>query len=288
MRAKVESAGEGERPAARRRVRSLRGAAAFVDRAGLALVYPADDLALPSLWEAVSGQSEVSWAVRDERGGFVEFTPDFERVWRWKDELPDRRLAIMGKHIRGRAALLSLDSIGALYALTGRPGRPHDFRDVELSELELEVAEAILDGGPLSTADVHELLGRDRKRTNAAIDSLQRKLVLTGAGAQERPQGWPAVVVDILARRFATQLRQLPAPDGARAELATAVLRSAGELSAADLAAIIGGSRRLAAATLERLVGEDVARRHDEDELALWRATRPRAIPGAAKSGAKR
>lgn len=265
-----------------RAVRSLRGAAAFVERAGLALVYPAEDLELPSLWEAVAGEREITWAVRDERGGFVEFTRDFERVWRWKDELPQQRLAVMGKHLRGRAALVSLSLIGPLYALTGRPGRDADFREAELSSLEREVAEAVLQCGRCSTADVHTLLGRDRRRTNAAIDSLQRKLVLTGAGAQERPQGWPAVVVDILARRFASQLRDLPTPDDAHAELATAVLRSAGELSAADLAAIIGGSRRRARATLDRLVDEGVARPHDEDGLALWQATRPCSIAGQA------
>jgi len=260
-----------------RLVRSLHGAAAFVDRAGLALVYPADDLVLPSLWEAVAGETEIRWAVRDDRGRFVEFTPDFERVWRWKDELPDQRLAVMGKHLRGRAALVSLAMIAPLYALTGRAGHAEDFRDTDLTPHEREVADAVLQLGPCSTADVHELLGRDRKRTSAATDSLQRKLVLTGAGAQERPQGWPAVVVDVLARRFAAQLRHLPAAEDARAELAGVVLRRAGELSAADLAAVIGGPHHAAAAALDRLVDDGVARRHDEDEFALWRPARRRA-----------
>jgi CRP-like cAMP-binding protein len=240
------------------------------------VLYPNDDLVLPSLWEALTGRQEVDWAVRENGGRFVDFTPDFARVWRWKDELPESRLVCVGKHLGGRASLVSLRLLPALYSLTGRRGRPDDFRDEELSPVERDVAEALLEAGPVSTAELPELVGHERKRVSAATDRLQRRLVLTAAGRQERERGWPAVVLDVLPRRYRQALgRRLPDRDEARMELAASVLRSAGDVSAADLSAVIGSSRREAAAALDGLVAQGRARRREEDGFDLWGATRP-------------
>jgi len=240
------------------------------------LLYPNDDLVLPSLWEALTGRQEVDWAVRENGGRFVDFTPDFARVWRWKDELPESRLVCVGKHLGGRASLVSLRLLPALYSLTGRRGRPDDFRDEELSPVERDVAEALLEAGPVSTAELPELVGHERKRVSAATDRLQRRLVLTAAGRQERERGWPAVVLDVLPRRYRQALgRRLPDRDEARMELAASVLRSAGDVSAADLSAVIGSSRREAAAALDGLVAQGRARRREEEGFDLWAATRP-------------
>src|SRR5919198_5405234 len=91
---------------ARRKIGSVRGAAAWVNRVGLAALFPIDDLVLPSLWEALTGKTDVEWAVREEGGRFVEFTEDFGRVWRWKDELPEQRLVCAGKHLGGKVSLV--------------------------------------------------------------------------------------------------------------------------------------------------------------------------------------
>jgi winged helix DNA-binding protein len=254
----------------KRRIASIRGAAAWVDRVGLAVLYPNDDLVLPSLWEALTGRKDVDWATREDGGRFVDFTPDFARVWRWKDELPEQRLVCAGKHLGGRASLVSLRMLPALYALTGRAGHPEDFRDEELSPVELDVAEAVLESGPLSTAELPELAGHERKRVSAATHRLQRRLVLTAAGRQERERGWPAVVLDLLPRRYGHRLHDLPSAEDGRAALASVALRSASELSAADFAAVIGGPRRDAAAALDRLVEEGKARSRDAGGFVLW------------------
>ena len=147
----------------------------------------------------------------------------------------------------------------------------------EPSPLERAVTDFLGDQGPCSTADLPGLIGYERKPVAAAVDRLQRRLVLTTAGAQERPQGWPAVVVDLMARRYADQLRRLPKPETARVELAALVLGSAGELSAADLAAVIGLTRKEAGAALDLLVEDGTARRQDEEGFALYRRSRRRA-----------
>ena len=181
-----------------------------------------------------------------------------------------------GKHLGGRASLVSLRTLPALYALTGRAGKADDFRSEELSPIERDVAEALLENGPTSSAELPHVAGHERKRTHAAAERLQRRLVLTAAGRQERDRGWPAVILDILPRRHGERLRKLPNAGAARTDLAATVLRSAREISAADLAAVIGGPRTEAAAALDRLADQGTARPRDAGDYVLWRATSKR------------
>ncbi|HET7045925.1 hypothetical protein [Gaiella sp.] len=58
-------------------------AAAFVERARIALIYPQADLVLPPLREAVADGRDFDWAIRDAEGRFVDFTPEFGAVRRW-------------------------------------------------------------------------------------------------------------------------------------------------------------------------------------------------------------
>ena len=217
---------------------------------------------MPSLWEAVAGTPEITWSTRDDDGRFVDFSPEFGRVWRWKDELPERRLVCVGKHVHGRSALVSLELLPALYASRPEP--------VEFSPLEEDVIRFLDEQGPCSTADLPDLIGDERRRVARAVDRLQRSLVLTTAGAQERRQGWPAVVLDLLRRRYGERLQRLPGENEARARLAEVVLRSATDVSAADLAAVIGCTRKQASAALDRLVDEGSARRREEGEFAVY------------------
>ncbi len=237
-------------------VRSLNAAAAFVERVGIATVFPSSDLVLPSLWQAVAGTTEVDWSVRDDAGAFVSFSPDFDRVWRWKDELPEQRRACAGKHLGRFVALLSQEALADVFALRVEP---------ELGPLQRELVEAVREQGPCSGPELRLLLGTsDRRSVAAAVDGLQRQLVLTNAGIVEQEQGWPAVRVDLLERRFA--LDRLPEPEEARRRLASRVLESAGEASAADVAAALGWRVKQAATVLESLA----APAREEDGIPIW------------------
>jgi Winged helix DNA-binding domain len=256
----------------RRLVRSLRGAAAFVDRVGIALLFPKDDLILPSLWEAVAGSERVEWATRDDEERFVEFSPNFDRVWRWKDELPEKRLACVGKHLRGRSVLISLKALPALYALTGRTGKPTDFRKQDdLSPMERDVAEFVYREGPVSAAVVRRAFSGGPKRPSSVIDALEKLLILTRAGNEEQEQGWAAAMLDVLPRRYREHLRRLPKPDDARVHLAGCVLGGAGELSVADLTGAMGWRKAEATATLDSLVGKGSATVTPDDGIAIYR-----------------
>src|SRR3954454_23867832 len=126
------------------RVQSLEAAAAFVDRTGIATAWGKADLVLPSLWRAIAGL-DADWAIRDENGKPTGFSPEFDRLWRWKDELPERRLACAGKHSTRPSLLTAARRLGAAYARTGRSGAADDFREDELETIEGEVAEAVLE-----------------------------------------------------------------------------------------------------------------------------------------------
>src|SRR2546425_186390 len=116
------------------------------------------------------------------------------------------------------------------------------------------------EAGPATGPAIRKLLGTsDRKAVDRAIGVLQRRLVLTNAGVAEQQQGWPAIRVDILPRRWKASLRGLPAPEDSRRQLAQAVLGSAGELTAADLAAIFSWQRGDAAAVLHELADAGLA-----------------------------
>ena len=228
---------------------------------------------MPSLWQAVSGRLDVDWAIRDEQGAYVSFTPEMAKCWRWKDELPEKGLACVGKHLGRWSALVAPRLVPVLYALTGRPGAPQDFRDAELSQLQREVAEAVLEGGPATGPELRTLVGADKKQVDAAVIVLQRALVLTNSGLVEQKQGWGAIAVDLLARRF--PLPALPDEDEARLELAATVLASCGELSATDLGGALGWRLKRSRETLGALVDRGEARSRREEGLELWSARAP-------------
>lgn len=249
-------------------VRSLTAAAAFVDRVGLALVFRKEGVVLPSLYEAVAGPGPTKWA-EEREDGKLTFTPELSVVWAWKDDLADARLACAGKHVRGWPSLVSLALLPALYALTGRGGSAGDFRDAVMPPLEREIAEAVLTTGPSDAHDVRRAIGgRDTVAVNRGIDSLQRRLVLTRAGTIQRDRSWPATIYDVLPRRY--PLPQLPAPDRARGDLASALLRTAGTLSAADLSRALGFPRREAVKVLEGLAMEGRALPRTESGVPVW------------------
>jgi hypothetical protein len=241
---------------------------------GIAALFPGSDLVLPSLWEAVAGSREVDWAVRNDEGKYVSFTPEMEKCWGWKDELPARGHVCVGKHLGRWAALIAPRVLPSLYALTGRAGRAEDFRDGELTPLQLEVAEAVLSAGPSTGPELRALVGADKKQVDAAVIVLQRSLVLTNSGLVERQQGWGAIAVDVLSRRW--PLGALPAENDARRELAGTVLASSGELSAADLGGALGWRLKRSRETLLDLVERGEARVRELDGLQLFAAYWPR------------
>jgi hypothetical protein len=251
-----------------RPIKSIRGAAAWLDRVGIAALLPGSELVLPSLWEAISGTRAVEWAEIDEDGRNV-FTPEMTKCWAWKDVLPAQELGVVGKHFGRWAALVAPRMLPPLYALTGRRGRADDFREAELTPVQLEVCEAVLGAGPSTGPELRALTGADKKQVGAAVVALQRQLVLTNAHVVEQRNGWGAIAVDLLARRWPQT--KLPPRDAAERTLAATVLASCGEISAADLGGALGWRVKRSRETLDALVERGEAARADEGGLTLYR-----------------
>jgi chromosome segregation and condensation protein ScpB len=253
------------------RIPSLESAAAFIDQIGIVVAWGKSDLVLPSLWHGIAG-SGADWAIRDEAGNATEFTPEFRQLWRWKDELPERRLACAGRHFNAAALLIAPRLLADAYALTGRAGAAKDFRDEpELEALEREVAEAVLENGPLIAPEIRRVLATDdRKAVERAIKRLQRRFVLTNAGAVEQSQGWSAISQDLFARRWKRYLRRRPEEGKARQSLVLAVLSGTDEVSAADVAGALGWRRKQAEAVLDELTSARRAESTTTDGIRLW------------------
>lgn len=238
-------------------VRSVKAAAAWVDRVGLALLFPKADVVLPSLWEAVNGSAEDNWAIREPDGTFVRWTKEMGLLWRAKDELPAQGLACVGKHLARVSACVAPRLLPMLCAQADR--EPRD-------GLEQELVDAVRTQGPLTGPELRSLLGAPKPAVDAAVAVLHRRLVLTSSHLVEQDAGWGALAHDLVDCKWKLPKR-LPDPDAARRDLAGLVLASAGELTAADLAGVFGWRRRLAAEVLDEL-----APSRDAGEFRIWAA----------------
>jgi hypothetical protein len=236
-------------------VRSLEQAAAWVDDVGVALLFPKADVVLPSLWEQVNGSPEENWSIREADGTFVRWTEEMGFLWGAKDDLPARGLVCVGKHVARVATCVAPRLVPTLLAAADRP---------ELDGLEQAITGVVTTEGPLTGPQLRERLGMPKKEVDRSVAALHRRLVLTNSHLVEQDGPWGAIAHDLLARKWKVPKRQ-PARDKARRVLAQTVLDSAGELTAADLAAPFGWRRKDAAAVLD-----EIAEGRDADGFRIW------------------
>jgi hypothetical protein len=236
-------------------VRTLSQAAKWVDKVGLALLFPKTDVVLPSLWEQVNGDAGRNWAVRDAEGGFVEWTAEMGFLWGAKDELPARGLVCVGKHLARVATCVAPRLVPTLVA-AGEPYEPEG--------LEAELVDAITREGPLTGPVLRELTGAAKKDVDKGVIALHRRLVLTNSHLVEQDGPWGAIAHDLLARKWKVPKR-LTSPQEARRELARVFLASAGEVTAADLGPL-GWRRKEAAAVLDEIAEG----REDPGGFRIW------------------
>lgn len=224
-------------------IRTVPQAARWVEKVGLALLFPKADVVLPSLWEQVSGLGHVDWD-REEINFF----------WWAKDELPGRGLTCVGKHVARSVSCVAPRLLPALVAANAaEPG-------------DDPVVEAIRGLGPLTGPQLREVTGLSKKEVDRAVVQGHHRLVLTNAYLDPEGSTWGTLAHDLLARKWKLP-RRLPARDAARRELAALVLGLAGELSAADLRGVFGWRPKECAALLD-----EVGKGRDADGFRIWAA----------------
>jgi hypothetical protein len=104
-----------------RRVRSARGALAFVNEVGCCSTFYRFAEGLPCLWEAVVGRAAPRWPRHSHHDRGIGLT------WTLKDELPARRCVYYGRLLKTRPVLVALDLFPALYRLTRGRDRSVDY-----------------------------------------------------------------------------------------------------------------------------------------------------------------
>jgi len=237
------------------RVRTVRQAAAWIDRVGLALLFPKADSVLPSLWEQVHGSPAPEWAERGEDGTFVRWTPDLAFLWRAKDELPRSGLACVGRHLARAVSCVSPVLLPALAAASA---------DEEVGSDETAVVAAVRENGPLTAPQLRTLLGLEKRAVERALALLHRRVVLTHSHLVQDGAGWGSLAHELVERKWPPSAAAA-ARDDARRTLAATVLATSGELTAADLAGVFGWRRREAAAVLD-----EVGTGRDGDGFRIW------------------
>lgn len=211
-------------------IRTVPRAATWVEKAGVALLFPKADVVLPSLWEQVSGLQVTEWD-----------TEEMNFFWWAKDELPARGLTCVGKHLARHIACIAPRLVPTLVAANGEEPDGDD-----------PVVDAIRSVGPMTGPELRAATGLTKKEVDRSIASLHHRLVLTNSHLVHEGSTWGTLAHDLLARKWKLPKR-LPEREAARRELAAIVLGHAGELTAADLGGALGWRRKEAAAILDEI-----------------------------------
>lgn len=205
-------------------IRSLKQAAAYIDRVGFCLLFPIKGVKLPSLWAAVKGKSPRNFDL------VASWDKDTERLWGWKDELPRRRLAYSGRYFRGKKSLLSLAFLPCFYRLEDNPGAPDEYEPLyragRLAADAHAVAHQLYKHGPQAALELRYALGWSSKAANRrfkrALAELQQRLLIVHWGTKAETAAWESVVYELTPRAFPRAVRAALklAPDEARRRIA--------------------------------------------------------------------
>ncbi len=241
MKAKLTPGNEFGWP---RRIATLSEARKYIDAAGFCMLFPVTNVALPSLYSAVTRRSP---------GAGIVFDKHFEMIWRWKDELPRRRRAFYAKYFRTRGTFISLEYLPHFLAMRETAVAPHDharlYADGRIRDDARVIWEALENNGPLATLELRHLCRMETKAGNVrfkrAMLDLQRLLVVVHFGSEQETGAWASGRFELTCRAFPklTAAAMSLAPGVARARLAAKYLEWRPAAPPVQLARLFGWSR---------------------------------------------
>ncbi len=202
-----------------RRVSTPSEAARFIDHTGFCVFFPLKNVPLPSLYYAVVKRQPTSW---DKYARLV---------WKWKDELPKRRLAFYAKCFKGRATFLSLKLLPHFLAMHGTavgPGEAEVFYKAgRISHDALELWQVLTEHGAMATLELRHACKMETQAGNKhfkkAMLELQGLLIVTHSGAEQETESWASNRFDLVSRAFPKQIAEASkiSVEDARTALAT-------------------------------------------------------------------
>lgn len=213
-------------------VETLEECEAVLARHGLATVLPSRDRLLPCLlWEARGRESYVE-----------QWDEVMDRVWRWKDDLPARRLAWAGRLFGDRVILLHRSLLAPFLRWRGMPGADLEeiYHEGLITREARRVAEALSRGekGRKALRRESGLAGKaDAGRFDRACRDLERRMHLTRAGRADTAAGWDSNAYALVRDWFPDEVaeaRRWP-PEEAREAVRAALEAAAPEATPRQL-----------------------------------------------------
>lgn len=185
-----------------KRLTSAEDIRAFVNEAGVCLLFPVHGIEMPNVYQAVAGFEKPMTAQHDD--------PHIALTWNTKDRALDRRWWYYGKLIKGKATLVSLDLLPHFYALSENFGDEddylHEYEAGTLSADAKNIYEALLRHGPLHAIEIKRkanLYGDALKgRFDKALTELQVGLKVLPVGVAEAGAWRYAFIYEIVSRWF--------------------------------------------------------------------------------------
>ncbi len=235
-----------------RRVLTAAEAVTYIDAVGFCMLFPVNNVALPSLYYVVTRRNPQAEFVWDKYSA---------KVWRWKDQLPRRRRAFYGKYFKGRGTFLSLAMLPHFLAIRGTATAPGGYerfyRDGRIREDARVIWEALAKHGPLATLELRHACKLETTTGNVrfkrAMLELQCLLVVVHFGAEQETAAWASGRFELTSRAFpneTSRARQI-SPEEARGAIAARYLEWRPDAASAQVAPLFGWTKAEALAALE-------------------------------------
>ncbi len=198
-----------------KRVATTAEAVRFLNAVGFCLLFPLENLPLPSLYFACARREPTGW----DRYCLL--------IWKWKDELGRRRLAFYSKYFKGRGTFISLRLLPHFLALESSAYGPHDYdRAYAAGRISADACtlwQALAEHGPLATLELRHACKFDttagNRRFKKAALQLSRLLLVFHSGAEQETDSWASNRFELTARAFPAAIaaaRKIFAPEARR------------------------------------------------------------------------
>jgi hypothetical protein len=227
-----------------KRVATAADAVRFIDAVGYCLKVSIKNLPLPSLYYAV--------ARRDIRNG-PGWDRFYEKIWRWKDDLPRRHRAFYARYFKGRGTFISLKLLPYFLALEGAAVTPGDHERLYAAgrigadaRLIWEVLERY---GPLATLELRHAAKMETVAGNVrfkrATAQLERRLLVVHFGTEQETAAWASGRFELTCRAFPMETAQSQniSPESARAQIAKKYREWHSDVAPIKLARLFGWTK---------------------------------------------
>ncbi len=213
----------------------------FIDAVGFCVMFPVQKVPLPSLYYAVTRRDPPRW------------DKETEMMWRWKDELPRRKLAFYAKYFRTRGTMISLKMLPFFLADREAPAAPGDFERFyaagRITHDAKIIWEALAKHGATATLELRHACKLDTKAGNArykkAMLELQCLLAVVHFGTEKETGAWASGRFELTCRAFPKQVRaaQKISVEKARQALGAQYRKLSPNASVLQIARLFGWSR---------------------------------------------